>query len=230
MQIQCAIPAHQLQKLFCYGVFQVCTTAHNLARTHGQVAPFPVYGSVMPERDARLELNPNEVRQEPRMNTKRQRPSAEQWAKLDTALEGLRECTPPGSTPPLSREIVRRAEALRAALDSGWRIRDLAALFKEAAGIDVSATTIQTALRQALEGQATESKRARAKRPRKRTESADGPALTSIQATPEPETDRVQPAELAKPGIDNKVDATPSRELTPLGSALTQGATKRGMR
>ncbi|HEM7879388.1 hypothetical protein LGM58_22610 [Burkholderia contaminans] len=53
------------------------------------------------------------------MTPKRQRPSPDQWAKLDTALETLRSRTPPSATPPLSREIVRRADALRAALESG---------------------------------------------------------------------------------------------------------------
>jgi hypothetical protein len=156
------------------------------------------------------------------MGTKRQRPSAEQWVRLDAALEGLRERTPPGLAPPLSREIVRRADALRAALDSGWRIRDLVALFKEAAGIAVSATTIQTALRQALEGLATESKRVRARRPRKRTASADHATAATAQTAHQPETH--------PPETGGKPDTAASRERTPLGSTLTQGATKRGMR
>lgn len=164
------------------------------------------------------------------MSTKRQRPSAEQWTRLDAALDGLRERIPPGSTPPLSREIARRAEALRAALDSGWRIRDLAKLFKDAAGIEVSATTIQTALRQALDGQATDSKRARAKRPRKQAASAGSPTTAMPQAAAQPETDRVQRTEPAQPEPGGKTDVAPPRELTQLGSTLTQGATKRGMR
>lgn len=164
------------------------------------------------------------------MSTKRQRPSAEQWTRLDAALAGLRERIPPGSTPPLSREIARRAETLRAALDSGWRIRDLAALFKEAAGIDVSATTIQTALRQAWEGQATDSKRTRAKRPRKRVAMVESSTTAVLQATLRSETNRAQPAEPAQRESDSKTDVVRPRELTPLGSTLTQGATKRGVR
>ncbi|MBR8393955.1 hypothetical protein KDX11_31955 [Burkholderia cenocepacia] len=164
------------------------------------------------------------------MSTKRQRPSAEQWSRLDAALDGLRERIPPGSTPPLSREIARRAETLRAALDSGWRIRDLATLFKDAAGIEVSATTIQTALRQALDGQVTDPKRARTKRPHKRAASAESPTTAIPQATPGPETNRVQAAGPTQPEPDSKTDVARPLELTPLGSTLSQGATKRGMR
>lgn len=164
------------------------------------------------------------------MSTKRQRPSAEQWAKLDAALDGLRERTPPGSTPPLSREIIRHAEALRGALDSGWRIRDLAALFKEAAGIDVSATTIQMALRQALDGQTTDTKRMRAKRPGKRTTPVDSETPTMLRTTHQPETNPAQPPEPVRSESDSKAGEIHPRELTPLGSTLTQGATKRGMR
>lgn len=102
------------------------------------------------------------------MTPKRQRPSPDQWAKLDTALETLHSRTPPSATLPLSREIVRRADSLRAALASGWRIRDLAVFFREAAGIDVSPSTIQAALRKALAEAESPSRQARAKRPRRR--------------------------------------------------------------
>lgn len=164
------------------------------------------------------------------MTTKRQRPSLDQWAKLDAALEHLRERTPPGTAPPLSREITQRAEALRAALESGWRIRDLATFFRETAGIDVSPSTIQTALRQALIDAQPDAKRPRAQRPHKRSvasrpsapkaESSVSDAKTGV--TPRPD----QP--IAR--TEAKADVPQTRAITPLGSSLTQGATKRGMR
>jgi hypothetical protein len=164
------------------------------------------------------------------MTTKRQRPSPDQWARLDAALEGLRERTPPGTAPPLSREITRRADALRAALESGWRIRDLATFFREAAGIDVSPSTIQTALRQALIDTNPDVRRPRAKRPRKRNAASNMPAPKNAQATNETETSIPSPPEKPIAVTEVKVDAPRSRLITPLGSTLTQGATKRGQR
>ncbi|MDB5832258.1 MAG: hypothetical protein JWR14_2088 [Caballeronia sp.] len=164
------------------------------------------------------------------MTTKRQRPSPDQWARLDTALEGLRERTPPGTAPPLSREITQRADALRAALESGWRIRDLAAFFREAAGIDVSPSTIQTALRQALIDTNPGAKRPRAKRPRNRSTAGKESAPKNAQATNEAEAGIPRPPEKPIAAMEVKADAPRSRLITPLGSTLTQGATKRGQR
>ncbi|CAM2194911.1 Helix-turn-helix domain-containing protein [Paraburkholderia kururiensis] len=164
------------------------------------------------------------------MTTKRQRPSPDQWARLDAALERMRERTPPGVAPPMAQEILRRAGTLRAALESGWRIRDLAAFFRDVAGIDVSASTIQTALRQALVNAQPDARRPRAKRPRKhRTITAPqapqaAVAASSSQAGLWPAAD--QP--IAAP--EAKADVPPGRAITPPGSTLTQGATKRGQR
>ncbi|EIF28989.1 hypothetical protein BCh11DRAFT_04417 [Burkholderia sp. Ch1-1] len=164
------------------------------------------------------------------MTTKRQRPSPDQWARLDAALEGLRERTPPGSAPPLSREITRRANVLRAALESGWRIRDLAAFFREAAGIDVSPSTIQTALRQALTDANPDSRRVRAKRPRKQSAASPALAARTARATNETKTGTAPPPDKPVSTMGVKADAPRPRVITPLGSTLTQGATKRGQR
>ncbi|CAG4920983.1 helix-turn-helix domain-containing protein [Paraburkholderia gardini] len=164
------------------------------------------------------------------MATKRQRPSPDQWATLDAALEGLRERTPPGTASTLSRGITRRVDALRAALESGWRIRDLATFFKESAGIDVSPSTIQTALRQALIDTNPDTGRPRAKRPRKRSAASSTPAPNSMQATNEAGA-RITPSPdkpVATTGV--KADIPRARIIAPLGSTLTQGATKRGQR
>lgn len=164
------------------------------------------------------------------MITKRQRPSPDQWATLDAALEGLCERTPPGTAPPLSREITQRADALRAALESGWRIRDLAVFFRESAGIDVSPSTIQTALRQALIDTNPDIRRPRAKRPRKRSAASNTSAPNNVQATNEagagitPSPDNP----VATTGVTAEVPR--ARVVTPLDSTLTQGATKRGQR
>lgn len=164
------------------------------------------------------------------MTPKRQRPSPDQWAKLDTALETLRSRMPPSATLPLSREIVRRADALRAALESGWRIRDLAAFFREAAGIDVSPSTIQAALRQALADTESTTHRARAKRPRRRATAGDEPPPKSAQTQ---NTARLPatPASDRPNGVADGTAGVPrARTVTPLGTTLTQGATKRGRR
>ena len=164
------------------------------------------------------------------MTTKRQRPSPDQWARLDVALEGLRERTPPGSAPPLSREITRRADALRAALESGWRIRDLAAFFREATGIDVSPSTIQTALRQALIDTNPDSKRPRAKRPCRRSATDNPPAPKNVQATNDAGAGITLPPDEPIATTEVKAEAPSRRAVTPLGSTLTRGATKRGQR
>ncbi|MBB2984575.1 MAG: hypothetical protein V4793_07240 [Paraburkholderia tropica] len=188
------------------------------------------------------------------MNTKRQRPSPSQWAKLDAALQQLRERTPPGLSPSLSREITRRAAALRAALESGWRIRDLAAFFREAAGIDVSPSTIQAALRQALNDSAgggrPDSRRIRAKRPRKFAASGGDNGIATETAR---RTAKVQPGNRPAPAVmptgvsgtaaavagpaetsdlftQENPDAPRAPVVTPLGSTFTPGATKRGQR
>jgi hypothetical protein len=164
------------------------------------------------------------------MTTKRQRPSPDQWATLDAALEGLRERTPPGTAPPLSREITRRADALRAALASGWRIRDLATFFREAAGIDVSPSTIQTALRQALIDTAPDARRPRAKRPRKRSAAGNPLVPKNVQATNEAGAGITPPPNKPIATTEVKAEAPRPGAITPLGSTLTQGATKRGQR
>jgi hypothetical protein len=164
------------------------------------------------------------------MTTKRRRPSPDQWARLDAALEGLRERTPPGTAPPLSREITRRADALRAALESGWRIRDLAAFFREAAGIDVSPSTIQTALRQALIDTDPDARRLRTKRSRKRSAAGNTLAPGNAQATNEAGAGMTPPPDKPIAVTEAKADAPRPRLITPLGSTLTQGATKRRQR
>lgn len=164
------------------------------------------------------------------MTTKRQRPSPEQWAKLDAALEGLRERTPPGAVPPLSREITRRADALRAALASGWRIRDLATFFRETAGIDVSPSTIQTALRRALGDANTDTRRTRAKRPRKQRRADSAPSTATTLATGDTGTGVVPLSGKPVVNTDVKAEAPRTRGATAFGSGLTHGANKRGMR
>ncbi|WP_144158056.1 helix-turn-helix domain-containing protein [Paraburkholderia sp. BCC1885] len=164
------------------------------------------------------------------MTRKRQRPSSDQWARLDAALEGLRERNPPGTASPLSREITRRADALRAALESGWRIRDLAAFFKESAEIDVSPSTIQTALRQALIDSTSKAKRPRAKRPRKRSAHDNAPAATATSSVHESGTGPAPAPDSRVATTAVKADVPHPRTITPLGSTLTQGATKRGQR
>ena len=164
------------------------------------------------------------------MNTKRPRPSPDQWAKLDAALEGLRDRTPPGAVPPLSQEITRRAGALRAALDSGWRIRDLAAFFRESAGIDVSPSTIQAALKLALDDANPDSKRSRAKRPRRQTPAGRRPASKTIATANEPVVRATRPPDQPVLGMDEKAEVPRPASMTPFGSTLTQGATKRGQR
>ncbi|WP_321858007.1 helix-turn-helix domain-containing protein [Paraburkholderia tropica] len=165
------------------------------------------------------------------MSTKRPRPSPDQWAKLDAALEGLRERTPPGAAPPLSQEITRRAGALRAALDSGWRIRDLAAFFRETAGIDVSPSTIQMALKQALDDANPDMKRLRAKRPRGQAPAGRQPVSKTASTANDPLVVRATaPPDQPVPGMDEKAEAPRPKSMTPFGSTLTQGATKRGQR
>lgn len=164
------------------------------------------------------------------MTTKRQRPSPDQWARLDAALDGLCDRTPPGTAPALSQEIIRRADTLRAALESGWRIRDLAAFFKDSAGIDVSPSTIQTALRQALNDTTSDSRRPRAKRPRKRSASGNRPEAKAGQATHKPGAGTTPPLNKPAPVTEASADAPRPRATMPLGSTLTQGASKRGQK
>lgn len=164
------------------------------------------------------------------MTTKRQRPSPDQWARLDAALERMREHTPPGTAPPMAQEILRRAGTLRAALESGWRIRDLAAFFRDVAGIDVSPSTIQAALRQALLDAQPDAKRPRAKRPhRHRTITA--PQVQQAAVTASGSQAGLWPA-AGQPvaASQAKADVPPGRAITPPDPALTQGATKRGQR
>ncbi len=164
------------------------------------------------------------------MSTKRPRPSPDQWARLDAALEGLRERTPPGAAPPLSQEITRRAAALRAALESGWRIRDLAAFFRETAGIDVSPSTIQTALRQALVDAQPDARRSRAKRPRKRSTDSHRSSPGAASAAGDAKTGIASPPDQPVAATHARTDVPRGRSITPLGATLTQGATKRGQR
>lgn len=164
------------------------------------------------------------------MSTNRPRPSPDQWAKLDAALDGLRERTPPSTAPPLSREIARRADALRAALESGWRIRDLAAFFRETAGIDVSPSTIQAALRQALNEAGPESKRPRAKRPRRETPAGIASAGKTAQAADSTEGTAAPLPDRPVATTDVKAEVPRPRGTTAFGSGLTQGANRRGMR
>ncbi|KWH23387.1 hypothetical protein WL99_26230 [Burkholderia cepacia] len=164
------------------------------------------------------------------MTTKRQRPSPDQWAKLDAALEGMRERTPPGVAPPLAQEILRRADTLRAALKSGWRIRDLAVFFKDVAGIDVSPSTIQTALRQALINAQPDTKRPRAKRPRKHRTIAT-PQVPQVAMAASCSQGGLWPAaDQPIATSEAKADVPRSPAITQLGSTLTLGATKRGQR
>lgn len=164
------------------------------------------------------------------MSTKRPRPSPDQWAKLDAALEGLGDRTPPGVAPPLSHEITRRAGALRAALDSGWRIRDLAAFFRETAGIDVSPSTIQAALKQALDDANPDTKRPRAKRPHRQTPAGHRPASKTTSTANEPVVRVTPPPDQPVPSMDEKAEVPRPMPMTPFGTTLTQGATKRGQR
>ena len=164
------------------------------------------------------------------MTTKRQRPSPDQWARLDAALQGMRERTPPGTAPPLAQEILRRADTLRAALESGWRIRDLAVFFKDVAGIDVSPSTIQTVLRQALINAQPDAKRPRAKRPRKHRTTAAPPVPQAAVAAGASQAGLWPVADQPIAASEAKADVPRGRTITPLGSALTQGATKRGQR
>lgn len=164
------------------------------------------------------------------MSTKRPRPSPDQWAKLDAALEGLRERTAPGAAPPLSQEITQRAGALRAALDSGWRIRDLAVFFRETAGINVSPSTIQAALKQALDDTNPETKRPRTKRPRRQTPARRRPASKTASTANGPAVRATPPPDQPVPGMDEKAEVPRPKSSTPFGATLTQGATKRGQR
>lgn len=154
------------------------------------------------------------------MSTKGKRTSPEQWAKLDAALHGLNERPPPETSPSLTREISRRADILREALQSGWRVRDLAVFFRESAGIDVSPNTIQEALRRALEDATSDRRRARAKRPRRKT--ATTGRISTPQAAPRTQT----AIHVAQPDAH----AQPSGNAPALGSTLTPGATRRGQR
>ncbi|WP_343669724.1 hypothetical protein [Paraburkholderia heleia] len=162
------------------------------------------------------------------MSTKGRRTSPEQWAKLDAALQGLHERPPPETSPSLTREISRRADILREALQSGWRVRDLAVFFRESAGIDVSPNTIQEALRRALEGATSDKRRARAKRPRRKTASTHA-GVTKTAATGRIVTPQAAPQTAIHVAQPN-VHAQPSGDAPALGSTLTPGATRRGQR
>lgn len=164
------------------------------------------------------------------MTTKAQRPSPDQWARLDAALKGLPERAPPDTSPTLTRAISRRADALRAALESGWRMRDLVAFFSESAGINVSPSTIQTALQRALAETTSDRCRARAKRPRKKSASANGAAKKSLSGGDAPGTHALQPAENADRFAERQAQSLRPKLTPALGSQLTQGATKRGQR
>jgi hypothetical protein len=163
------------------------------------------------------------------MTTKRQRPSPDQWAKLDAALNELRDKPPTHLVQSLSREIEKRVDVIRTVLQSGWRIRDLAVFFKEAAGIDVSATTIQTALRQALSDAETGPRKQHAKRPRKRGVSGGTMVALPERAPPQPETAIPDP-QLPYSSTESEAGANQHDEAIRLGSRLTQGANKRGQR
>lgn len=164
------------------------------------------------------------------MSAKGERTSPEQWAKLDAALQGLHERPPPEPARSLTREISRRADVLREALQSGWRLRDLAAFFRETAGIDVSPNTIQEALRRALDDATSDRRRVRAKRPQRK------PASTHAAATKTAETRRIAtppPGPRKEAGghvTQQDAHAQHARDASALGSTLTPGATKRGQR
>ncbi|WP_213297208.1 hypothetical protein [Paraburkholderia sacchari] len=162
------------------------------------------------------------------MTTKTPRPSPDQWARLDAALQGLPERTPPGIST-LTREISRRADALRAALESGWRMKDLAAFFSDSAGINVSPSTIQTALQRALAETTSDRRRPRAKRPRKKSSSGNGPAAKKKPVDHAPARHALSPAENADRFVERAQPLRPTAPVS-LGSTLTQGATKRGQR
>lgn len=170
------------------------------------------------------------------MTTKPQRPSPDQWARLDAALQGLPERTPPGVST-LTREISQRAGALRAALESGWRMRDLVAFFSESAGINVSPTTIQTALQRALAQTTSDRRRPRARRPRKKgasTHEAPKAAAKKAHTGAAHDTHVLSQAENAdlftEPKVRTKAQTSRPTVVSSLGSTLTQGATKRGQR
>ncbi|MBB2932719.1 hypothetical protein [Paraburkholderia silvatlantica] len=164
------------------------------------------------------------------MSTKGKRTSPEQWAKLDAALHGLHERPPPETSPSLTREISRRADILREALQSGWRVRDLAVFFRESAGIDVSPNTIQEALRRALEDATSDRRRARAKRPRRKTASTHA-GVTKTAATGRISTPQAAPRTQATIHVAQPdAHAQPSGNAPALGSTLTPGATRRGQR
>ncbi|HKU00272.1 MAG TPA: hypothetical protein VJS30_27630 [Paraburkholderia sp.] len=164
------------------------------------------------------------------MTTKAKRPSPDQWARLDAALEGLPERTPPDTPPTLTREISRRADALRAALESGWRMRDLVAFFSESASIDVSASTIQTALQRALAETTSDRRRPRAKRPRKKAPSVSGLAAKTAPGGNASGPRVLAPTESGDPFAQGKTPTFRPTVVPSLGSTLTQGATKRGQR
>lgn len=184
------------------------------------------------------------------MSARGPHPSPDQWASLDAALERLHERPAPGAVPSLTREVARRADALRAAMASGWRIADLAEFFRECAGINVSPGTIRTALRQALDDATSGSGRGRAKRPRKKTSTSkvSAPkALTSPQTAARPSTSlprattsTFQPVQGGVPSVTSPVSGVPGAPdtvpttrhdgISMLGTARTQGATKRGLR
>ncbi|MET3448798.1 hypothetical protein [Ralstonia sp. 1138] len=163
------------------------------------------------------------------MATKRQQPTREQWAQLDVALNDLRDKPPANVAPPLAQAIAKRADAIRTVLASGWRVRDLAAFFKQAAGIDVSATTIQTALRQAPIATETATDRTRAKRPRKRRTSENASAPQPEHGLQRTETVVVQ-SPLGQQGAKTQTQHGNDQQSTILGENLTQGARKRGQR
>ncbi|WP_434715359.1 hypothetical protein [Paraburkholderia sp. A3RO-2L] len=163
------------------------------------------------------------------MTTKIQRPSPDQWARLDTALQGLPERTPPG-TSTLANEISRRADVLRAALESGWRIRELAAFFNESASINVSPSTIKKALQHALAETTSDRRRPQAKRPRKKRLSAGTAAAKKAPAGHASGTHVRPPAENGDQFAQRKAQTSRPTVVPPLGSTLTQGATKRGQR
>ncbi|MEX3841147.1 hypothetical protein [Paraburkholderia sp. BR10882] len=163
------------------------------------------------------------------MSAKGERTTPEQWAKLDAALQGLHERPPPEPARSLTYEIARRADVLREALHSGWRLRDLSAFFRESAGIDVSPNTIQTALRRALEDATSDRRRVRAKRPRPKTASAHAvrkTAGTSRIATPQ----AGPPTQTAAHVTQQNAHAQHAGDTPALGTTLTPGATKRGQR
>jgi hypothetical protein len=169
------------------------------------------------------------LQQDRMMTTKARLPSPDQWAKLDAALKGLPERTPPG-TSTLSHEISRRADVLRAALESGWRIRELAAFFSESAGINVSTSTIKKALQHALAETTSDRRRPQAKRPRKKSVSAGTAAAKKAPAGHTSGTHVLAPAEHSVQFAQRKAQTSRPTVVTSFGSTLTQGATKRGQR